>query len=193
MAHQKFDISKLPKLNDTGRFDTIRPEVMWSALGITSPKVIVEIGAGTGLFAAKFAEMAPEATVYAADTEPVMLDWMRTHRPEVDSGRIVPVRSEEARVPLDDGVADAVVMINLHHELAEPDRIYSEALRLLAPHGKVLVVDWAPRETPHGPSLQVRVSAAALRRFLKDAGFDDIVVDEGALPWHTMATAVRPA
>ena len=35
------------------------------------PSVIVEIGAGTGLFAGRFAAMAPDAKVFAVDTEPV--------------------------------------------------------------------------------------------------------------------------
>ncbi len=191
-AYQKFDVAKLEKLNDPGRFDSIRPEVMWAALGGPSPGVIVEIGAGTGLFSARFAEMAPEATVFAVDTEPAMLEWMRTNRPEVAEGRIVVVGSEEARVPLDDGLADVVVMINLHHELAEPAAIYREAHRLLKPGGRVLVADWAARETPRGPSLNVRVTADALAGMLETAGFTEVTVSEDSLEWHTVATGVRP-
>ena len=36
--------------------------------------MIVEIGAGTGLFAARFARMAPGAIVYAVDLEPAMVE-----------------------------------------------------------------------------------------------------------------------
>jgi len=194
MTHyQKFDVAKLEKLNDPGRFESIRPEVMWAALGGPSPDVIVEIGAGTGLFSARFAEMAPDATVFAIDTEPAMLEWMRANRPEVAEGRIVVVGSEEARVPLDDGLADVVVMINLHHELAEPAAIYREAYRLLKPGGRVLVADWAARETPRGPSLHVRVTADALAGMLENAGFTEVTVSEDSLEWHTVATGVRPA
>lgn len=192
MAHQKFDIAKLERLNDPGRFETLPPDVFWQALGRPeAARTIVEIGAGTGVFAAAFVERALEAVIFAADTEDVMLEWMRDNRPEVAAGRIVPVRASESGVPLDDGIADVVYMINLHHELAHPDATYAEALRLLIDGGRLLVVDWADRETPRGPSRDVRVSAADLEAMLVSAGFRDVRTDETTLPWHVMLTARR--
>jgi SAM-dependent methyltransferase len=193
MAHLKFDIAKLEKLNDPARFETLPPLVFWNALGKPSGAcAIVEIGAGTGLFASAFSSFAPDAVIYAVDTSPEMLDWMRANRPEVAEGRIVPVEAEETRVPLDDGIGNAVYMINLHHELAHPDASYAEAVRLLAPGGRLLVVDWADRDTPKGPPREVRVSAARLAKMLEGAGLAHVEVDEAALQWHVMATAVRP-
>ena len=189
--HLKFDLAKLERLNDPGRFDTLRPDVMWEALGCPTPEVIVEIGAGTGLFAARFAELAPEATVYAADIEPAMVEWMRNNRSEVAHGRIVPMLAEETRVPLRDATGDLVVMINLHHELAEPDATYAEAFRLLRPGGQLLLVDWRRAETPKGPPLSVRASASELVSFLRRAGFADVTC-HGELEWHELVTAVKP-
>ncbi len=183
MAHQKFDVTKLERLNDPGRFETLVPDAMWEALGEPEPNAIVEIGAGTGLFAAEFARRAPEAVVYAADTEQVMIDWMTENRTEVAAGRIVPVLSAESSVPLEDEMADLVVMINVHHELAEPAAIYAEAFRLLRRGGQLLAVDWAPVETPRGPSLAVRVSAdtaiavAAAGGFTNGVAHDSIALE----------------
>lgn len=191
MGHLKFDPAKLEKLNDPGRFDTLPPARIWAAGGSSDARTIVEIGAGTGMFAAAFAELVPAALIYAVDAEPAMTEWMRSQRPEVAEGRIVPVLSDEAHVPLPDAVADVVVMINVHHELAEPDLIYAEAHRLLKPGGRVIVVDWAPKETPKGPPLAVRATAEVLRRHLEEAGFSQVAVDETALPWHLLATAAR--
>lgn len=190
MAHLKFDIAKLEKLNDPGRFDTLKPDVMWDALDCSSPGVVVEIGAGTGMFAERFAEFAPAAVVYAVDLEQTMIDWMRDNRPLVADGRIVPVLAEETRVPLDGGIADAVFMINLHHELAEPDQTYAEAFRLLKPGGRLLAVDWAPTDTPRGPSQAVRVSVKQAERVARGAGFSEIESHDG-LPWHWMVTGSR--
>jgi SAM-dependent methyltransferase len=189
----KFDMAKLERLNDPGRFDSLPPDVFVAALGgLDDVSAIVEIGAGTGLFAAAFAGRLPHATVYAADTADEMLEWMREHRPEVADGRIVLVKAEETGIPLADGIADAVYMINLHHELVDPPASYAEALRLLKPGGRLLVVDWAPRETPKGPPQEVRVSGETLAALLGDAGFTDVTTDEDTLAWHLIATAVRP-
>ena len=194
MPHLKFDIAKLERLNDPGRFDSIPPARLWEALGgPADSRVIVEIGAGTGMFAAAFSELAPHATVYATDIEDAMLEWMRLNRPQVAEGRIVAIRSEESHVPLADGIADVVFMINLHHELAEPDAMYAEARRLLKPGGRLLVVDWALKETPKGPPAAVRASVSRLAEYLHDAGFENVHVDDGTLQWHMLATAVCPA
>lgn len=190
MAHLKFDISKLERLNDTGRFESLPPRVMWEALGEPSPRVIVEIGAGTGMFAAAFLALAPDATVYAADIEDVMLDWMRDNRPEVATGRLVPLRAEEARVMLPSRVADLVYTVNLHHELVDPRAGYAEAFRLLSPEGQIMVVDWAPRDTPKGPPQEVRASAERIGEMLEAVGFVDVEVHE-VLPWHSLVTARR--
>ena len=188
MAYLKFDPANLERLNDPGRFESLPPDALWQALGVADSRTLVEVGAGTGLFAAAFAERAPNATVYAADTSETMIEWMRANRPEVAGGRIVPVLSAEGAVPLETGIADAAYMINLHHELAEPDAIYAEAYRILRPGGRVLVVDWAPVETPKGPPLAVRVSAAELAGVLERAGFTGIETHD-SLVWHSAITA----
>lgn len=191
MAHLKFDVAKLERLNDPGRFDSLPPEKMWDALGRPDARTVVDIGAGTGLFAAAFATLAPLATIYAVDNEPVMVDWMKAHRPEVAAGRLVPVVSSETSLPLADGIADVVTMINVHHELADPGAVYGEAFRVLAPGGRILVVDWAPHETPKGPPLNVRADPADLVGLLAGAGFREARVHEGLLDWHFVVTAVR--
>jgi ubiquinone/menaquinone biosynthesis C-methylase UbiE len=192
MGHQKFDINKLEKLNDPGRFDTLKTDAMWEALGAPDPRIIVEIGAGTGMFAEAFTRLAKDAKVYAVDTESLMVEWMHAHRPEVSAGRIVPVLSHETKVPLNDAMADLVVMINVHHELAEPEATYLEAWRLLSPGGQLLAVDWAPIDTPRGPSQAIRISAEDAAVFFTDAGFTGVLTHD-TLPWHWMVTGVKPA
>ncbi|MBW6469158.1 MAG: class I SAM-dependent methyltransferase [Coriobacteriia bacterium] len=190
MAHLKFDPAKLAKLNDPGRLETLKPDAMWAAFGVEAPAVLVEIGAGTGLFAAEFSKRAPGATVYAADMSNQMIDWMRQYRPEVADGCVVPVRSEESAVPLEDDIADGVYMINLHHELAEPAAIYVEAYRMLRPGGRVLVVDWAPTDTPKGPPLRVRATTEDLVSHLERAGFAGVAVHD-VLPWHSVVSGSK--
>jgi ubiquinone/menaquinone biosynthesis C-methylase UbiE len=189
--HLKFDVAKLERLNDPGRFDSLPPQEMWAAFDIAVESTVIEIGAGTGLFASAFTRIDPALRVFATDIEPVMIEWMREHLPEVLEGRIVPLLAEESRVPLDDEMVDGAYMINLHHELADPDASYREAARLLKPGGRILVVDWLDRETPKGPPMQVRASAVRLREHLLAAGFDDVEV-HASLEMHSMLSATKP-
>lgn len=190
MAHFKFDVSKMERLNDEGRFDSLIPEVMWAALGSPSPRTIIDIGAGTGLFARRFAVMAPSAIVYAADSEPRMIRWMTEHPDPAAGEQIRPILSEETRVPLPDGIADLALMINLHHELEDPAATYREAARLVAGGGQILVADWAPGNTVGGPPQAIRASADEIGRLLSGAGFESVIVHPG-LPRHSLLTATR--
>ncbi len=190
MAYEKFDMAKLERLNDPDRFDLLDPDLMWQALGEPQPAVIVDIGAGTGLFAGRFAEMTPGATVYAADTHPTMVEWMQQQRAPAYGGRLRPLLSSEDTVPLPDAVADLVVMLNLHHELVSPEANYAEAARLLKPGGQLLVVDWAPG-ADGGPPQKIRASADEIIRSVSSAGFVDAVAHPG-LSKHSLVTARRP-
>ncbi len=192
MHYEKFDVAKLERLNDPARFEDLDPDVMWAALGQPSARVIVDIGAGTGLFAERFARMAPGATVYAADMEPVMVEWMQDNRAAEGHGAIVPVLAEETRVPLDDRIADVVAMINLHHELADPVASCAEAWRLLAPGGTVMVADWLPGVGGERPPEHIRVPAESIAGCLAEAGFTDVAVHH-ALARHSLVTGRKAA
>ena len=192
MPHEKFDIAKLERLNDVARFEQLDPELMWAAAATPDARTIVEIGAGTGLFTCRFAELAPKAEFYAIDIEPVMIRWMFQHRPEALSGRVHPLLAEETKVPLPTGEADLVMMLNVHHELADPRSSYGEVLRLLRIGGTLLIADWRPGDTGSGPPQAVRASAEQIADMIGTVGFYEITTHEG-LPHHSLLTARKAA
>ena len=166
--------------------------MIWNAAAVDDPASIGEIGAGTGLFSCRFAEYAPHAEVFAVDIEPAMVRWMLEHRPAALSGRLHPMLCAETSVPLPTGEADLLVMINVHHELADPTSTYREALRLLRIGGTVVIADWAPGDTLGGPPQEVRVSAEQIAELLGRVGFEDTEPHHG-LARHSLVTARKPA
>ena len=53
-----------------------KPHQVIQALALEPDAVIADIGAGTGYFAARLANMLPRATVYAVDVEPAMVTYL---------------------------------------------------------------------------------------------------------------------
>jgi ubiquinone/menaquinone biosynthesis C-methylase UbiE len=192
VAYEKFNVAHIERLNDEGRFEILPPEVMWHALGDPSPRVIVDIGAGTGLFSCRFADMAPAAEVFAVDTEATMVRWMLEHRPERLCERLHPMLGRETAVPLGSGEADLAVMINLHHELADPVASYREALRVLRTGAQLLVVDFAPGGDGDRPPQHLRASADSIAEMLHIAGFESVVSHPDLLK-HSLVTARKPS
>ena len=149
----------------------------------------MEIGAGTRALRRRLRRAcAGGDRVRARDTADEMLELDARNRPEVATGRMVPIKATETHVPLADGVADAVYMINLHHELADPAASYAEALRLLRPGGRLLAVDWAPRETPKGPPQEVAWTAETWRSCSSPQDSLGHRDRRATLVWHLMAT-----
>ncbi len=67
-------------------------------------------------------------------------------------GRVELVHTADNRVPLPDGAAQAIVTVNVWHEIYDEQAALDELRRLLAPGGALAIVDWAPVERPVGPS-----------------------------------------
>jgi len=180
---KKFDPKKLAKLNDPKRLEYLNPDLIWEKAGLKNPSVLIDIGAGTGFFALLFSEKMKKGKVYACDISDEMLSWMEDNLPPESKGKVIPVKMEESSVPLFDNMADLVYMINLHHELEQPQKVLREALRLLRRGGKLLIVDWKKEQTPEGPPLKIRVTEEAIQSQMLKAGFRDII-KYAVLPYH---------
>jgi ubiquinone/menaquinone biosynthesis C-methylase UbiE len=186
---RKFDPAKLERLNDPERLVQLDPDRLWEAAGAPDARTVVDVGAGTGTFAFEFARRMCGGTVYACDTEDVMLEWIRSHTPRDLPAEIATVHSDESRLPLPDDIAELVVMINLHHELHAPTLLLADARRVAREGGRLLVVDWKPEETPRGPALAIRVPPERICEDVLAAGWAHCEIRE-PLEWHSVVTAV---
>ncbi len=186
---KKFNIKKLEKLNNPERLKSLNPELILESLNLSTPEVIVDIGAGTGFFASHFAKIIKQGTIYAFDTSDVMIDYMKENLPQVGSCKIIPVKSQENKIPLDNNIADLVYLINVYHELEEPKKLVLETKRILKKGGKIAIIDWDYKETPDGPPLEHRIQAENITKLLKEIGFSDIYKNN-LLPYHYLITAI---
>ena len=180
---KKFDPKKLAKLNEPRRLEYLNPEIIWEKVAIENPSLLIDIGAGTGFFALLFGRKMKKGKVYACDISDELLAWMNDNLPAESKGVVIPVKMGESSVPLPDGTADLVYMINLHHELEEPLRILEESRRLLNEGGKLMIIDWKREDTPEGPPLDIRVTEKTIEDQMLASGFVN-VTKHAVLPYH---------
>ena len=189
---KKFDPAKLAKLNDPKRLAYLIPHVIWGKAALANPKVLIDIGAGTGLFALLFSKKMKKGKVYACDISDKMLAWMDDNLPIESKGIVIPIKMEESSIPLPDDSADLVYMINLHHELEEPLKILEESRRLLKNGGKLMIIDWKKEETPEGPPLEIRVAEVTIESQMRKSGFSNIN-KYADLPYHHFLVGEKKA
>jgi ubiquinone/menaquinone biosynthesis C-methylase UbiE/DNA-binding transcriptional ArsR family regulator len=113
-----------------------------SAVGPRRCELLVDLGTGTGRILELCADHYGRGIGF--DLSPAMLSYARS---KLDRAGVAHAQVRQAdifNVPLADHVASVVVMHQILHFLADPIRAVQEAARILAPGGKLLIVDFAP-------------------------------------------------
>src|SRR5262245_8387063 len=115
-----------------------------AALGPGPFGLLVDLGTGTGRMLELLRERYRRGL--GIDLSPAMLAYARA-KLEGAQVRHAQVRQGDIYdLPLADQTADAAVMHQVLHFLSDPHRAVREAARVLAPGGRLLIVDFAPHE-----------------------------------------------
>ena len=139
---------------------------------------LVDIGTGTGRMIELFGREAQQAL--GIDRSPDMLRVARAKLAE--AGLEAELRQGDMyALPLPSGSADTVIIHQVLHYAQQPAAAVSEAARLLAPGGRLLIVDFAPhdREELRTRDAHARLGFAdeAMLKWLEAAGLQGRVVE----------------
>jgi ubiquinone/menaquinone biosynthesis C-methylase UbiE len=177
---EKFDPGHADRLENPERLVELPPANVVALLDLRGDETVVDYGAGTGLYTVPIAAALPQGRVVAVDEHAELLAYIdaKAAAAGVPASRVTKVQTTENRVPLDDGTADRVFLLNvLHHVWDEPAAL-GEILRLLAPGGRLVVVDFAQMDRPVGPPNDHLLSLAQARAVVAGMGLRELVVHE---------------
>lgn len=167
----RFPPERREVLKAEDRNQWLPPDPVLEAAGVSPGETVVDVGAGTGFWTEPLVRrVGPSGRVFAVDVEPIMVEEIRTLVAERGLANVDVVQSDETSIPLDDGIADLVMLGFVLHEPDEVDSFLAEVVRLLKPAGRVLVVEWEDHPTEGGPPLEHRISAEEARALLGAAG-----------------------
>lgn len=117
---------------------------MRAVLGPGPFKLFLDLGTGTGRILELFADRY--ARGLGIDVSQSMLAYARGALDRAGLAHAQVRHGDIYDLGLGDGVANAVVMHQVLHFLSDPARALSEAARVLAPDGRLLIVDFAPHD-----------------------------------------------
>ena len=121
--------------------DTVEAAIV-DAIGDQPLGRVLDVGTGTGRMLALFADRAERAV--GLDSSHSMLAVARANLERGDAPNWELRQGDVHSPPLDAASFDLVVIHQVLHYLDDPSRAIAEAARLVAPGGRLLVVDFAP-------------------------------------------------
>ncbi|MDC3401938.1 metalloregulator ArsR/SmtB family transcription factor [Alphaproteobacteria bacterium] len=105
---------------------------------------LVDLGTGTGRMLELFGSLAHKATGF--DLNPDMLTLARSRLQTLGYANCFVQQGDATQIPFANEEADVVIIHQVLHFLDNPAMAIGEAARVLAPNGKLVVVDFAPHD-----------------------------------------------
>lgn len=160
------------------------------------PRVMIDVGCGTGTIAAMLAEADPKVEVHGFDGDEAILEQARV-KAAAYAERVIFERAFASELPVEDSSADVVTASLLLHHLAPVAKLAAlvEARRVLRPNGRLVIADWG---RPHDPLTRLGFlalqlldgfentrdhAAGRLPSMIEQAGFSSVTVRQR---WRTV-------
>jgi SAM-dependent methyltransferase len=156
-----------------------KPHAVIEALALKPDAAVADLGAGTGYFAARLANMLPKGVVYAVDLEPDMVKYLGERAKREGLANLKPVQATagEARLP---AKVDLVLLVDVYHHIETRERYFQRLAASLRPEARVAVIDFR-LDSPEGPPKAARIAPERVKAELARAGYA-LVEEHGFLP-----------
>src|SRR5262249_28680856 len=150
-----------------------------------------DLGCGSGYFTLKLSSAVDSGgTVYAVDIRrlPLIFLWVRTFIRHQHNVRTVLGQADNPYLP--SGAANALLIANTYHELANPAAMLGRIFQLLVHGGRLVIVD--PMQTEQGKSSPDLVEGELRARGFDIASRDDRFLDHPVRGLWWLIVARRP-
>jgi ubiquinone/menaquinone biosynthesis C-methylase UbiE len=169
-----------------------QPEKALDDIGVKAGDVVADVGAGTGYYTVKLAHrVQPGGRVYATDIQPEMIAKLRARLAAEKVSGVEPVLARVDDPGLPAHALDLILMVDVYHELSEPERTLQRLKAALKPTGRLVLLEFR-KEDPTVPiRIDHKMSIAEARLEVEHEGFVFDRVSE-VLPWQHILV-FRPA
>jgi ubiquinone/menaquinone biosynthesis C-methylase UbiE len=149
-----------------GRDQRLQIERVMDLLGLRPGKSVADIGAGSGWFTVRAARrVAPGGTVYAEDINPEAITYIRQRATRENLPNIHVVEGTPDNPKLMPASIDALLMLKVYHEVANPLELLRNLRPALRPDARIGVIDRNGTGTDHG------LNASVVIHEMDEAGF----------------------
>lgn len=162
------------------------PEKAIRMLELKPGMTVADIGAGVGYYSLKLAAaVGTSGKVYATDIQPGMIERLRATLAREGVRNVEAILSTATTTGLPDASMDLMILVDVYHEFAEPQKMIAELRRSLKPGGRLVLFEFR-KEDPGVPIREEhKMSVAEAKAELEADGMvlEKVLED---LPWQHM-------
>ena len=141
------------------------PDRAIDVLKIEKGSTVADIGAGSGYMTVKLAKkVGPQGRVYANDIQPAMLELLnkRMTKSKIGNVSVVLGMQDDPRLPVE--TLDLVLMVDVYHELSQPQLMLRHIRASLKPGGRLVLLEYRKEDPsiPIKPEHKMSVADAKL-------------------------------
>ena len=181
-----------PWLERPERLEEEEPDTALDVLKIAKGSTVADIGAGSGYMTMKLASrVGSDGKVYANDVQPQMLQILqrRIDRAHVTNVVLVQGALDDPKLP--PAAVDLELMVDVYHELSEPQAMLRALRGALKPDGRLALLEYRKEDPaiPIKPEHKMSVREAKLE--VEAEGFLLAQVDESLPRQHILVFKKR--
>lgn len=167
------------------------PDALHRELALRPGQVACDIGAGNGYHSIRMARaVAPGGKVLAVDVQPEMLALLRDRVAAEGVSNIESILGRDDDPALPAGVCDLELLVDVYHELADPETMLAGLRTALAPNGRIALVEFRGEDDEVPIKPEHKMTKAQVRRELEPRGFR-LVHEYDGLPWQHLLIFAR--
>jgi SAM-dependent methyltransferase len=182
-----------PWLERGEREEEEAPDVALDVLKIAKGASVADIGAGSGYITVRLAaRVGPAGRVFANDVQPQMLNILarRLERAKIGNVTLIEGTLDDPKLP--PASVDLAIMVDVYHELSQPQAILRHLRAALKPGGRLVLLEYR-KEDPTVPiKPEHKMSVAEAKMEVEAEGFMLSKVDEALPRQHILIFVVKP-
>jgi SAM-dependent methyltransferase len=169
------------------------PDVALNVLKIARGASVADIGAGSGYITLRLAaRVGPTGRVFANDVQPQMLQILGRRLADKHITNVTLVQGTFDDPKLEPASIDLALMVDVYHELSQPQAILRHLRASLKPGGRLVLLEYRKEDptVPIKPEHKMSVAEAKLE--VESEGFTLTKVDEALPRQHILIFTVTP-
>ena len=185
-------VGSAPWLDRSEREAEERPTQALAFLDIKPVWVVTDIGAGSGYFTERLSRLVgATGRVYANDIQKGMLDLLQRRLASQQLQNVTLVLGEPADPKLPPSSIDLALMVDVYHELGDPQTMLANIKKALKPDGRLALIEYKG-EDPSVPILPLhKMTVAQARLELEPEGFVLTSVNSSLPRQHVLVFSAR--